>query len=142
LVLGGGGPVELRGPSRLAFKVGIQYRLVEAEGILGPWRAQTVAYSFELVHQDGARLLAYHWHPSPPNRVYFPHLHFPRGCTSAGVSLSKIHAPTGRVCVEEVIRLAIEEFGVQSLKDDWDAVLRDTQKAHEAYRTWGGRGAP
>jgi hypothetical protein len=127
---------------RLAFKVGIQYRLVEAAGDLGPWRAHTVAYSFELVHQHGPRLLAYHWHPEPPNRVRFPHIHFPRDCSSEGVPLSKVHAPTGRVCLEEVIRLAIDEFAAEPIRDDWDAVLRNTQEAHEAYRSWGGRGAP
>jgi hypothetical protein len=41
-----------------------------------------------------------------------------------------------------VIRLAIEEFAVEPIWEDWDAVLSEGQRAHEEYRSWGGRGAP
>jgi hypothetical protein len=40
------------------------------------------------------------------------------------------------VSIEEVLRLAITELGVEPLRDDWREVLERTQGSYETWRTW------
>jgi hypothetical protein len=37
--------------------------------------------------------------------------------------LQKAHIPTGRVELEDVLLLAIREFGVRPRRDDWEEIL-------------------
>lgn len=48
----------------------------------------------------------------------------------------KYHIPTGRVSLEDVLRLAIAEFGVQGQRADWREVIGGTQAKFEQWRTW------
>ena len=45
---------------------------------------------------------------------------------------SRMHLPTGQVAIEDVIRLAIVEFGVRPRRADWAAVLARTVQARAA----------
>jgi hypothetical protein len=58
------------------------------------------------------------------------------GQYSRPVDLTKLHIPTGRVSVEAVVRLAIEEFDVVPQRDDWEAVITASEDAFDRYREW------
>jgi hypothetical protein len=47
-----------------------------------------------------------------------------------GKTVARIHFPTGRVSLEAIIRLLVDEFGVRCLSDDelWRPVLRESEE--------------
>jgi hypothetical protein len=111
------------------------YRIVEAEGELGPWKTTTAGYDYTLQARSGEEIIAFHWHPEARGRYSAPHLH-------AGTNFfsKKRHVPTGRITLEEVLRFGIEELDVQVRPDHkatWDATLAETEKRHKDWRTWG-----
>jgi hypothetical protein len=135
LTLGDGDPVALQGSERLGLSVAQNYRLVEFEGPRGPWKVQTIAYFYELRRGDH-ELLAYHWHPQGASRYTSPHLHLGAGAEIAFAPLHRVHLPTGRIAVEELLRIAITEFGARPRRGDWEEVLDRTQTGYESWRTW------
>ncbi|HEV2786686.1 MAG TPA: hypothetical protein VGV67_09885 [Solirubrobacteraceae bacterium] len=137
LVLGDGDFQPLRGESKLSLSVGQQYRIVEADDARGPWKVQTVAYAYVL-QADDQELIAFHWNPTGAGSVTRPHLHLGPAAGCAYPALARAHVPTGRIALEDVLRLAIEEFGVEPLRDDWSELLETTQSGYEEWRTWSG----
>ena len=128
LLLGTGDPVELRSDTeKIAITMLMNYRVIPADGELGKWKVQTVGYYYNLLVNDEERL-AYHFHPTTP-RIWFPHIHIREPRTR------KLHLPSGRISMEEFIRLLITEYGVKPTRD-WESALIDTQKRFEKYRTW------
>jgi hypothetical protein len=81
-------------------------------------------------------VFSYQWHPGGRSPVTWPHLHLGAGAEVGRTELASAHLPTGRVSIEEVLRLAITELGVEPLRDDWREVLERTQAAYETWRTW------
>lgn len=136
VALNRGHAAPLSGRVPLGLRVTQQYRVVEAMGIRRPWRTQTAAYSYAIDDAEGNELLAYHWHPQARSAVTTPHLHVRVGAEIAGVSIHKVHLPTGRISIEQVVLLAIEDLGVQPRKDDWEGVLTQSQRDFEVSRTW------
>jgi hypothetical protein len=112
----------------------INYAITRGEGERGAWAVRTTSYYYELLQPAERRIVAYHWHPQPPNRVKLPHLHVPQH--TAPVDLSRVHLPTPRVALEAILRLAIDELGVEPIRDDWRAVLEQTERAFRRWRTW------
>jgi len=135
LVLGDGDFQPLGGDRDLALFVGQQYRIVESEEPRGPWKVQTVAYSY-VVNYGADELLAFHWNPTGPGAVTRPHLHVGPASGATYEGLIHAHIPTGRIALEDVLRLAIDEFGAVPLRPDWREVLDATQAGHEEWRTW------
>ena len=80
--------------------------------------------------------ILYHWHPQGTSTVNFPHVHLRPGGQLGGTRINEAHFPTGLVALEEVLRLAIREFGVRPRRPDWAEVLDSTQAAYEDWRTW------
>ena len=134
VALNNGNPVSLRVKPPLFFTVLIQYKIVEAKGELGPWKVSTVAYIYAVQDKQRRELFAYHWHPQETPQYHYPHLHIGGGI--AGGFFEKLHLPTRRISLEEVLRLLITQLKVKPLKRDWEKVLRETQEAHERFRTW------
>lgn len=77
--------------------------------------------------RNGREVLAWHWQPGPeyagPDQ---PHLHvsaavgFPDGRGHRTmVELDKLHLPTGEVSLPGIVRMVVEEFGVQPIAGDW-----------------------
>jgi len=89
----------------------------------GSWEAAVAAYSYLLNDRDHQEILSYHWHPDTPNSVGFPHMHLGAGTGMARRELFRAHLPTGRITLEDMVRLTIIEFGVQPYRDDWREVL-------------------
>lgn len=136
LTLGDGDFQPLRGPHDLSLSVAQRYRIIEFEGPRGPWKVTTVAYAYVLQRGRGQEVFAYHWSPAGPGRVRRPHVHLGPGAEVGFEPLSGAHLATGRIALEDVLRLAIEELAVEPLRDDWSDVLDLTQAGYEDWRTW------
>jgi hypothetical protein len=89
-----------------------------------------VSYYYALEDPEGREIL-YHWHPQGLSTVTFPHVHIRAGGQLADTSIDEAHFPTGRVALEDVLRLAIREFGVSPRRVDWEEVLDSSQSAYE-----------
>jgi hypothetical protein len=76
------------------------------------WRVRTAGYEYRINDADGRELAAWHWHPAPFPGPDFPHLHI------AAASLGHTHLPTGRVSIESVLRLLIDDLKVPSRRTD------------------------
>ena len=124
LTLGAGDPVPIQAAQGLHLSVRLRYRVIQAEPPRGPWQTTTVAYEYRLSDRDDREIVAYHWHPEGMSHVTTPHLHLGPAAEVGWRPLARAHLPTGRIALEEVLRLAIEAFGARALRPDWDAVLR------------------
>jgi hypothetical protein len=89
------------------------------------------------VELSSRKIVANQWHPEQGS-IDFPQLHIGTGAGASLGSVHKYHLATGRVSLENVPRLAIREFQVESVRADWEEVLGETQAAYEAWRTWPG----
>jgi hypothetical protein len=140
-------PVMLGHDRRFALKLIQQYRIIEGEAERGPWKVSTVAYYYtletpETTASPSQEVLGYHWHPHERNTVTYPHLHLYQGAGTLQHNLIKAHLPTARVAIEDVVRCVITQLGVVPLRDDWEAILAETQRAFQQWRTWGGAHPP
>lgn len=138
LTLSGGPFARLRGGQRIAITVVQSYRVgQEDDEKRSSWRVHTASYAYGLHRlEDERQVLAYHWHPDDTPDVPFPHLHIGSGAGDLRARFSKYHLPTGRVTVEDVVLLAVREFGVEPLRRDWERVLRESRRTFEQRRTW------
>jgi hypothetical protein len=83
-----------------------------------------------LEHGERAEILAYHWNPeSTGGDPGWPHMHVYGNRQIHGRHLSKMHLPTGRVNLHDLIRLLIPEFSVVPRRDDWVEVLNAAEQA-------------
>jgi hypothetical protein len=103
----------------------MHFRHVEVVDHRGLWTVQTVAYwyTFEVSQDDETEIISYHWHPTASGGITFPHLHLGPAATPRYEPLVTAHVPTGRVDLEDVLRFAIQDLGVQPRRADWDAIL-------------------
>jgi hypothetical protein len=136
LILNGDEGAQLEGPHNLTLHFAHHYRIVEAAGPLGPYKVSSAAYFYEVRSADGVRVLAYHWHPEVD--LKWPHLHVGEAASLAGFAERKggYSLPTGRVSIEEVVRLLIEQFEVPPHKYIWEDILSGSQANFEDYATW------
>lgn len=123
LALASGEPVRLRGPERIHLRVRLRVRVAQDEPPRGLWDAQTVAYEYRLSDQDDREILAYHWHPESQSHARMPHLHLGPAAEVGRPALLAAHLPTGQIALHDVVRLAVESFGVAPVRGDWDHVL-------------------
>jgi hypothetical protein len=63
--------------------------------------------------------------------VTYPHFHLYEGAGIDAHGVQQAHYPTGRVAVEDVLRLVIEEFAIEPLREDWNEVLTQRQSPFE-----------
>lgn len=141
IALNDGDPVTLRGAIPLAITVLQQYRIIETDDPnRGPWTVAVTAYLYALesltdVPERRTEFVSYHRQPQGSIGASNPHLHIGEAAIGAAIQvgpryLHRIHFPTGAVALEDVIRLAIAEFGATPLRDDWETVLAETQAAY------------
>jgi hypothetical protein len=136
LTLGGFEPARLRGGVGISLLIAQQYTFVKRATLSRwqRWKVETARYDYALHDSTGAEIIAYHWHPGTWSGR--PHLHVQGYGGPLADFMRKAHLPSGRVSVEEIIRCAIEEFGAEPLRTDWEAVLAESQTAFEKFRTW------
>lgn len=132
VVVGGGSNAQIECRDDLCLEVAHFFRVVEAEGDVGPYRCRTLGYAYDFRRPDGPSVLSFHWHPA--SRVQGPHAHVHQ--YAQPVDLTKLHIPTGRTSLEAVVRLAIEEFEAKPIREDWDALLRESEEAFSRFREW------
>jgi len=134
-------PIQLRhtaGGQAPSLYVEQQYDLVEVPGERGPWKVSTLAYRYRIDSAAGDELALWHWHPKDrqdrPHRYPHPHLH------AQVEQLAGLHLPTGRVSLESILRLLLNEFDVRPRREDWQDVLAACEAAFERWRTWPAPG--
>lgn len=98
----------------------------------GPYRCSTTRYLYGLDDESGQEVLSYQWHPDSRSPITWPHLHLAAGAEVAHLHVARAHLSTGRVSIEQVLRLAIGELGVEPLRDDWSDVLDRTHGHYES----------
>ncbi len=118
----------------------IKYRIVKESGFRGPWATRIGKYEYSVLDKDDREILAFHWHPGQRNTVSWPHLHMGNAILVGTYGfLHKAHIRTERIALEDVVRLAIEEFGISPVPqhvDNWDRTLDQRRKEFERLRTW------
>lgn len=121
--MAGNDPMALRGASRLTLAVSEHYLVVDAPE--GGWQVQRAAYFYAVGRQDTGELLAFHWHPRGKSPVTTSHLHVRANIQIGERWLGKVHLPTGFVAIEDIVKLAIRELGVEPIREDWEALIAD-----------------
>jgi hypothetical protein len=108
------------------------YRVRVGNDALAGHRVEIVGYVCRLLDAEGAEIIAYHWHSEGISHVRDPHLHLSsqlepirlgRGDDTA--PLGAMHIPTGFVPLADVVRLLIDEFGIEPRRDDWPTILAE-----------------
>ena len=89
-----------------------------------------VGYSIQILDAEGREILAYHWHPESVSPIDYPHMHLTSRVSvidapgiGRPIALGDTHISTGVVALAHVARMLIEEFDVEPLRADWQAVL-------------------
>jgi hypothetical protein len=122
LTLGVPEAVKLPGAG-ISLSVRAYARVVERDDGAAPWRVDLASYFHTLRDAQGREVIAYHWHPEGRSPIDFPHLHLGAGSVVGREELQKAHIPTGRVELEDVLLMAIREFGIRPRRDDWQEIL-------------------
>ncbi|MCC6179346.1 MAG: hypothetical protein IT305_28905 [Chloroflexi bacterium] len=114
-----------------------QYRVVHVpdDTERGPYDVSIAGYEYALDDHEGHEVIAYHWHPEGLGPIKMPHLHLGHGARIGRSDLIGAHMPTGRVSFEEFIWLILDQFHVRHARDDWQAVLEETHRNYERWRT-------
>lgn len=116
------------------FSVLMNYTIVNATADRGPYKVKSTAYFYSLEEDGGKEILTYQWHPT--KTCMFPHIHLGSSSKLGSKTLNKLHIPTGRIALEQVLRLAVEELGVKPIKTGWSDILCKAQGGFEKWRTW------
>lgn len=113
----------------------MKYRFSRTDA--GDWKVSTIGYAYHLTNELGKEVLLHHWHPGGSSTVDSPHLHVGAAVIlPSGVLTSKTHVPTARTSVESVVRMLIDDMGVDPHKPDYDRVLAESEGIFELYRSW------
>jgi hypothetical protein len=130
-------PLRLRSGSRpdhtyVKLVIGHQFRVVQD----GPtdWHVSTAQYEYYILDDDERELIAWHWHPG--SRITYPHLHAP-----AGTITHKMHVPTGRVSIESVLRMLLNDLAVSPMPartQDFSQILDESERNFIEHRRWHG----
>lgn len=94
-------------------------------------RIRTVGYAYGLHDRALREFLVYHWHPSGPSPVVWPHAHLGVGLVRPERAHPFVgsHLPTGPVTVTAVLRAAVDDLGVAPPRDDWRERLAEADAA-------------
>jgi hypothetical protein len=122
LALNQGLPVRLPGNERLHLVVLVGYTISEEPGLQRRWTVTVSSYTYSIFDSDQQELLAFHWHPDSRSSITHPHLHISAGARVGYAPLQKAHVPSGHVALQEVLRFAITDLGVEPLIDRDEAM--------------------
>jgi hypothetical protein len=129
LTVGDLDPLPLAGAGRLSLSIWHYYHVAEEPERPSHWAVRTAGYQYVLYGADGRAIVAYHWHPAGRSPVITPHLHLGAGAEVGRRDVADAHLPTGHITLEDVLRLAISEFGVRPLRRDWSEILDRTRRS-------------
>jgi hypothetical protein len=130
LTFNAGKPTRLKGPSHLPFTCSQNYEIVASGDVTRPWKVHTTKYIYRLIGQNDAGIVDYHWHPDNRADKAFPHLHATQyGC--------KLHHPTGRVLIEDLLLLSVECGAIPLDEAKWLRISRKNLRDFAKGATWG-----
>jgi len=122
---------------RIGLSLFMWYEIIRTDTDRGPWKVRTAGYMYTVQSEAGDEVFSYHWHPQGESPVTYPHLHMGHvKLDPDGMLLQKAHLPGGRVSVESIVRLLIQDFGVIPLREDWESVLDSGEETFTRWRTW------
>jgi hypothetical protein len=114
----------------LLFSARLDYAIGSDDDSPRRFDVRTVSYTYRVLDREDNEIVAYHWHPDGVSSVRHPHLHLSNqirpidlGRNQTPLPLADYHLATGVVPLAHLVRMLIEEFGVEPLRDDWDEVL-------------------
>lgn len=98
------------------------------------YQAAVTMYLYSVQDLNGGELFAYHWHPVGLSSVQEPHMHVsaakpvalpnrPENMHLPEMVLSRLHFPTHKIELPQLVRFLIIELGVGPRRDDWESVL-------------------
>jgi hypothetical protein len=99
----------------------------------GGFKAKTRNYSYTLLRipsdEQPVEVLSYHWHPHD-SALRDPHLHLS--------VVPRVHFPTSRVCLEDVVRMLIRYYDVvpKIAHSEWTRIIEKNRRAFNAMATW------
>lgn len=126
-------PVKLNSKEGLYLFSVVQICSAQEDAKYGGFKAKTRNYSYTLIRVPGEgeaeEVLSYHWHPDD-SALRDPHLHL--GC------IPRIHFPTSRVCLEDVVGMLINYYGIvpQLAHSEWTRILEKNKRAFNRMATW------
>jgi len=130
-MLADGDAVPLRSLNDLSLWIHLNYRVVALDGRRRSWGVRTTGYVYQL--RAGEReLIADHWHPRGLSPHTAPHMHLGAAAELGFADLGSAHLPTGHIGLDDVLRLAIRDLGVEPRRGDWRQVLAKAQSQAEA----------
>ncbi|MGH3087360.1 MAG: hypothetical protein ACRDSJ_08585 [Rubrobacteraceae bacterium] len=122
LILGGANPAKLPGTD-IALSIRLYVRISEHADGRSSWKAIAISYFHTVFDGSDREIIAYHWHPDWRSPITTPRLHLGAGANVGREELRKAHVPTGFIELEDVLLLAIREFGARPRRDDWAMIL-------------------
>ncbi len=128
-------PLKVHGGERLYLLLGQQGEVIKDGRFRGEYRITTRAYHYAVLRSESedTGFLSWDWHPGSTPDYPYPHIHVPIAePTGRG---NRLHVPTGkRVTVEQVVGFLIQELLVEPAREDWAAVLEETQHRYDVYQ--------
>lgn len=122
-----------RGRGRLWIGCRQRVRVLPGDRADAPFRVEVVSATYQILSGDGQtrleEIVSYHWTPDDPTaKRTWPHLHIGSAFIDPAArrepwTLHKTHFVTGSISAAAFVRMAVEEFDVQPLVDDWAARL-------------------
>jgi hypothetical protein len=132
-------PVTLKrkpGLSKLALAPTQRFVIIPDERYDGEFKARTLSYIYS-VYRDEEELFAWHWHPlRTPDRPY-PHMHVYADQPRLGLTVHKLHIPTGRTSFESLIRFLVTDLRVVAELVGWEKIIEESEARFMAFKTWG-----
>ena len=127
-------PLKQRAGGHIYFSAGQYFQFIPDDRFEGEWKVRTDGYAYRVTLTDdpSSELISWHWHPdSRPGT----HLHVIAAHAQYG-AIDKMHIPTGRVALEEVVLFLIEDLDVEPRREDWRDVLASSYERFRTYSTW------
>lgn len=127
----------------------MRLRLVK-EAKLTRLKVDASAYQYQLDEEGRRWVFRYDYLRIPPSPYPGAHLQIrgklrERAAPGGGTRMERLHLPTGRVALEAVIRLLVEEFGVPTAQPAtvWRPVLAESEREFQriAHQPPSGPGA-
>lgn len=95
-----------------------------------PWKVHTTGWARSLLNRRQESVIDLHWHPELDENIQFPHLH-------VYSERDRRHYPTGRVLIEDVLRLAVEMGAQPRDESKWQRVSQKNIENFKKGATWG-----
>ena len=132
-------PVKLQRKSGDPLSLSLIQTYEIAEIAARQFKVKTTGYQYALLarqNDQDREIFECHWHPHSTPNLKWPHLHV-NGNTHAG-TVSRVHFPTHRLCIEDFIRLIMRDFGVKSRLpyDQCKAILTKNKASFVASASW------